>query len=180
MSATLGGLVEVSSAMTNRPAFFAWLSALLTASPLVVIKMPLSPREMALSMAEICAWVSPSVVPAATVRLTLSFAAADLASLAIDTKYGLLSVFRINETPTFLPVDPPDAAADAAPLVAAPPLAAAALVAPPAAEVAPPDPAAPAEEPLLEPQAVAVRSTARAGTRRAACRVRRDLWNVVS
>src|SRR5581483_12011445 len=80
MSAVLAGLGAVSSAMTKRPACLAWLSAVLTASPLVVIRMPLSPREMALSIALICVWVSPSVVPAATVRLTLSLAAWVLAS----------------------------------------------------------------------------------------------------
>jgi hypothetical protein len=75
MSAVLAGLRAVSRAMTNMPACLAWFSAALTASPLVVIRIPLSPREIALSIAAICVWVSPSLLPAATVRFTLSFAA---------------------------------------------------------------------------------------------------------
>src|SRR5438445_1048159 len=110
MSATLGGLGAVSSAITNGPACSACLSAELTASPFVVIKMPLSPREIAFSIAVIWVWVSPSLVPAATVRLTLSFAAAVLASLSIDTKYGFVRVFRISDTPTDEPEpEPPEA-----------------------------------------------------------------------
>jgi hypothetical protein len=109
MSATLAGLVAVSSAMTNRPACLAWLRAALTASPLVVIRMPLSPREIALSIALIWVCVSPSLVPAATVRLTLSLAAAALASFSMLTKYGLVSVLRMRETPTLAPPpDPPE------------------------------------------------------------------------
>src|SRR5438477_623917 len=46
MSAVLGGLGAVSRAMTKMPAFFAWFSEALTASPLVVIRMPLSAREV--------------------------------------------------------------------------------------------------------------------------------------
>src|SRR3954452_2169047 len=76
MSAVFAGFSDVSSAMTKMPAFFAWFSAALTASPFVVIRMPLSPREIALSIAVIWLCVSPSCFPAATVRLTLSFAAA--------------------------------------------------------------------------------------------------------
>ena len=109
----------MSSAITNRPWLFACFSAALTASPLVVIRMPLSPREIALSIAVIWVWVSPSLVPAATVRSTLSLAAAALASFCMDTKYGLDSVLRISETPTFLPVDPPPAAAAPPALVGA-------------------------------------------------------------
>jgi hypothetical protein len=48
--------------------------------------MPLSPREIALSIALIWVWVSPSSLPAATVRLTLSVAASVLASFSIETK----------------------------------------------------------------------------------------------
>ena len=48
--------------------------------------MPLSPREIALSIALIWVCVSPSSLPAATVRLTLSFAASAFASFSIDTK----------------------------------------------------------------------------------------------
>src|SRR4051794_38640699 len=152
MSATSGGLVEVSRAMTNRPLVFACFRAALTASPLVVIRMPLSPREMALSIAVICVWVSPSLVPAATVRSTLSLAAAALASFCMDTKYGLDSVMRMSETPTFLPVDPPPVAAAAPPLVgaaapAAEVAAAAALAGAAAADVED------AVEPLDDPQA---------------------------
>ena len=78
--------------------------------------MPLSWREIASSMAEIWVWVSPSCLPAATVRLTLSLLAAVLASFDIDTKYGLDSVLRISVTPTFLPVEaaPPDVLVPAA------------------------------------------------------------------
>src|SRR5581483_8779533 len=108
MSAVLGGFGAVSSAMTNRPACLAWLSAALTASPLVVIRMPLSPRAIALSVAVIWLWVSPSLVPAATVRFTLSLAAAVLASFSMLTKYGLVSVLRISETPTAEPEPEPE------------------------------------------------------------------------
>src|SRR5579859_5607721 len=111
MSATLGGFGAVSSAMTNRPACLAWLSAALTASPLVVIRMPLSPRAIALSMAVIWLCVSPSLVPAATVRLTLSLAAAALASFSMLTKYGFVNVLRISDTPTWEPPPEPDPAA---------------------------------------------------------------------
>src|SRR5579859_5627028 len=100
MSATLAGVGAVSSAMTYRPACRAWFSAALTALPFSVIRIPLSPRDIALSIALICVWVSPSEVPAATVSFTPSFAAAALASLSIDTKYGLLSVLRTSVTPT--------------------------------------------------------------------------------
>src|SRR6266567_1879862 len=113
MSATLGVLVEVSNSITNNPAAFACFSAVFTASPLVVIRIPLSPREIALSIAEICVAVSPSLLPAATVNRTLSFAAAALASFSIDTKYGLDRVFRISDTPTVFPVEPPPVVAAA-------------------------------------------------------------------
>src|SRR6185312_13970155 len=106
MSAVLGGLGAVSRAITNSPAFLAWFSAALTASPLVVIRMPLSPREIALSIALIWVWVSPSLVQAATVRETLSLAAAVFASFSMLTKYGLVSVLRISDTPTFEPPAP--------------------------------------------------------------------------
>ncbi len=86
MSTVLGGVGTVSSAMMNSPACFAFCSSVFTASPLMVMRMPLSPREMALSMALIWLWVSPSDLPAATVRLTLSFAASVLASFSIETK----------------------------------------------------------------------------------------------
>src|SRR5207244_2282071 len=75
--------------------------------PLIVIRMPLSPREIALSIAAIWVCVSPSVLPAATVRSTLFWPAAVLASFSIETKYGLDSVFRISATPTFFPPPPP-------------------------------------------------------------------------
>src|SRR5207245_11097025 len=94
--------------MTNRPDDLAFFSSVLTASPLIVIRIPLSPREIALSIALIWLWVSPSLLPAATERLTLSFAASVLASFSIDTKYGFVNVFRINETPTLPPEEPPD------------------------------------------------------------------------
>src|SRR5262245_37941502 len=87
------------------PAFLAFSSSVLTALPLIVIRMPLSPREMALSIALIWVWVSPSDLPAATVRDTSSLAASFFASFSIDTKYGLLSVLRINDTPV-LPDEP--------------------------------------------------------------------------
>src|SRR6202048_1200538 len=107
MSATVGGLGAVSRAITNSPPCLAWLSAALTASPFVVIRMPLSPREIALSIALIWVWVTPSLLPAATVRVTLSLAAAVLASFSMDTKYGFVSVLRISDTPTGDPVLPP-------------------------------------------------------------------------
>src|SRR6185437_12265801 len=108
MSATLGGFGAVSSAMTNRPACLAWLSAALTASSFVVIRIPLSPREIALSIALIWLCVSPSLLPAATVRFTLSLAAAVLASFSMLTKYGFVKVLRISETPTFEPPPEPE------------------------------------------------------------------------
>src|SRR5580700_1503122 len=112
MSATLGGEGAVSSAMTNRPAFLACASAAFTALPLVVMRMPLSPAEIALSIAEIWVCVSPSELPAATVSLTPSLAAAVSASLFIVTKYGLVRVLRMRATPTVWPLadaDPVDA-----------------------------------------------------------------------
>ena len=78
----------------------AWLRAVFTALPFVVIRIPLSPREIALSTAVIWLCVSPSCLPAATVRCTLSFAAAACASFSIVTKYGLDRVLRMSETPT--------------------------------------------------------------------------------
>src|SRR5690349_24875267 len=109
MSAVLAGLGAVSRAFTKRPACLARPRAAFTASPLVVMRMPLSPRDIALSMAVIWVWVSPSLVPAATVRLTLSLPAWALASFSMLTKYGLLRVFRISETPTLPPPPEPDA-----------------------------------------------------------------------
>ena len=86
MSTVLGGLGTVSSAIRYRPAFLALASSLLTASPLVVMRIPLSPREIALSIAAIWDWVSPSCLPAATVRLTPALSAAFWASFSIETK----------------------------------------------------------------------------------------------
>ena len=86
MSTVLGGVGTVSSAITYSPAWRALASSVFTALPFSVIRMPLSPREMALSMALIWVCVSPSSLPAATVRLTLAFAAAVFASFSIDTK----------------------------------------------------------------------------------------------
>src|SRR5882757_5776263 len=108
MSTVLGGVGTVSSAITYSPAWRALASSVFTALPFSVIRMPLSPREMALSMALIWVCVSPSSLPAATVRLTLSFAASVFASFSIDTKYGLDSVFKISETPAFPEVEPLD------------------------------------------------------------------------
>src|SRR5664279_3714724 len=90
--------------MTLIPCCLAWRSEALTASAFVRIRMPLSPREMAFWTALIWLCVSPSCLPAATVRDTLSFFAAAAASLCIWTKYGLVRVLRISVTPTRLPV----------------------------------------------------------------------------
>src|SRR5579863_1337537 len=122
MSATLGGEGAVSSAITNRPAFSACPSAVFTALPLVVMRMPLSPSEIALSIAVIWVCVSPSELPAATVSLTPSLAAAASASLFIVTKYGLVRVLRIRDTPTVWPLadaDPLEAGVPEAPVAAA-------------------------------------------------------------
>src|SRR5580698_5704002 len=112
MSAMLAGVGAVSSAITNSPAFSACCSAVFTALPLVVMRMPLSPSEIALSIAVIWVCVSPSELPAATVSLTPSLAASASASFFIVTKYGLVSVLRMRDTPTVWPL------ADADPLEA--------------------------------------------------------------
>src|SRR6202035_1366519 len=110
MSAMLAGVGAVSSAITNSPAFSACCSAAFTALPLVVMRMPLSPSEIALSIAVIWVCVSPSELPAATVSLTPSLAASASASFFIVTKYGLVRVLRMRDTPTVWPL------ADADPL----------------------------------------------------------------
>src|SRR5579875_3016330 len=114
MSATLGGVGAVSSAITNRPSCLAWLRAAFTALPFVVIRIPLSPRAIALSIAVIWVWVSPSELPAATVRCTLSLAAAACASFSIVTKYGLDRVLRMSEMPTDWREEPEEDGEDAA------------------------------------------------------------------
>ena len=81
MSAVVGRVSAVSSAITNRPACLAWLELALTALPLVVIRMPLSPREIALSIAVIWVWVSPSGLPAATRQVDIVLARRGLSVL---------------------------------------------------------------------------------------------------
>jgi hypothetical protein len=62
----------------------------------------------------------------------LSFAAAAFASFSIETKYGLVKVLRISETPTGFPVEPAAGLDAAAELDAAAGVEAAAEVAAPA------------------------------------------------
>ena len=81
----VGGSGGVSSAITYRPASRALLIASSTPGPFGVIRIPLSPRAMASSMAVIWVSSSPSSLPAARVRLTpASFAAASRAVLHGD------------------------------------------------------------------------------------------------
>src|SRR5215475_13693161 len=78
--------------------------------------MPLSPAAMALSMAVICDEVSPSVVPAETVRLTPFLDASAFALFSIETKYGFENVLRMSAAltapgfvdPPVLPPEPPE------------------------------------------------------------------------
>ena len=55
-------------------------------------------------MADSIAWTwvatSPSCLPAARVRLTPAFAASAFAASSMATKYGLVVVFTMSETPT--------------------------------------------------------------------------------
>ena len=148
MSTVFGRVGRGVEGDDEQPGLLGLLSAALTASPLGVIRMPLSPRAMAFSMAVIWAWVSPSCLPAATVSLTLSFFAAASAPFCMDTKYGLVSVLRISETPTVLPVGTAEVDAPAAAPLAAEPAAEATVEAAADAALAPP----PLEEEL---QAVA-------------------------
>src|SRR4051794_6795989 len=100
MSTVFAGVGTVSRAITNRPACRAFAISLFTAEPFGVIRMPLSPREIAFSIAWIWVSVSPSFLPAARVSLTLFFLASDLAAVSIATKYGLLVVLTMRLTPT--------------------------------------------------------------------------------
>ncbi len=110
MSTESAGSGAVSSAMTKRPASRAFWIASRTEGPLIVMRMPLSPFEMAFSMAWICVSSSPSALPAASVRSMPSFAAASFAPSSIATKKGFVVVFTMSETPTSpeppLPPDP--------------------------------------------------------------------------
>ncbi|VXC29086.1 exported hypothetical protein [Arthrobacter sp. 9V] len=108
MSAASAGSGGVSRAMTNRPASFAFFSASTTEGPLGVIRMPLSPLEIAFSMAWIWVSSSPSALPAASLRSTPSASAAFFAPSCMETKNGLEVVLTISETPIFSSAPPLD------------------------------------------------------------------------
>ncbi len=118
MSAASAGSGGVSRAMTNRPASLAFFSASTTEGPLGVIRMPLSPLEMAFSMAWIWVSSSPSALPAASFRSTPSAAAAFLAPSCMETKNGLVVVFTIRDTPTFSADGLPELAVEVPPQAA--------------------------------------------------------------
>ena len=68
--------------------------------------MPLSPFEMAFSIAVIWLAVSPSSLPAAVVRVMPSFLADSSAPLAMATKKGFVEVLVIKVTPIAPPGEP--------------------------------------------------------------------------
>ena len=74
--------------------------AALTPVLIGVMRMPLSPRAMASSIAVIWPWSSPSCLPEATVSLTLFFAASALAPSCMATKNGLVESLVMRATPT--------------------------------------------------------------------------------
>ena len=79
------------------------------------MRMPLSPFEIAFSIAVIWVAVSPSSLPAAVVRVMPSLSADSLAPLAIATKNGFVEVFVIRVTPIEPVTAPePDAAVEPA------------------------------------------------------------------
>ena len=81
MSTVLAGSGGVSRAITYSPASRAFLIAELTPVLIGVMRMPLSPRAMASSIAVIWPWSSPSCLPEATVSLTLFFVGVGLGAL---------------------------------------------------------------------------------------------------
>ena len=115
MSTVSAGSGGVSRAMTKSPASRAFLMAALTPSLIGVMRMPLSPRAMASSMAVIWPWSSPSCLPEATVSLTLFLAASALAPFCMATKNGLVESLVMSVTPTVAsPPPPPPVSARAA------------------------------------------------------------------
>ena len=96
--------------MTYRPASRAFLIAALTPVDIGVIRMPLSPRAMASSMAVIWPWSSPSCLPEATVRSTFCLAASSFAPFCMATKNGLDESLVMRATPIFsvAPAEPPE------------------------------------------------------------------------
>src|SRR2546427_9146376 len=107
MSTVSAGSGGVSRAITNRPASRAFLIAGLTSGPDGVMRMPLSPFEIAFSMAATWLAVSPSSLPAADVSVMPSLSADSLAPLAIATKNGFVEVFVIRVTPIAPPAAEP-------------------------------------------------------------------------
>src|SRR5215216_3137844 len=107
-----------------------WLRAVSIASftpgPFGVIKMPLSPRATAASMALTCPSSSPSLAPAALVRVTPFFAAASSAPFCMEIQNGLLLSLVIKVTAISPPPPPPlaEPSASGVPVLPPPPQAA--------------------------------------------------------
>lgn len=112
MSTASAGSGAVSRAMTKRPASRAFWMASTTEGPFGVIRMPLSPFEIAFSMAWIWVSSSPSSLPAASVRFTPAEVAASLAPSSIATKKGFVVVLTMRVTPTPSPLPAVEPASD--------------------------------------------------------------------
>jgi len=75
--------------------------ASLTPVDIGVMRMPLSPRTTACSIAAIWPASSPSCLPEAMVSSTLFFSASAWAPFCMATKNGLLESLVMSETPIF-------------------------------------------------------------------------------
>ena len=98
-----GGSVGVSRAITYRSAFRPSRLRCSQPGPVGVIRIPLSPRATAASIALTWVSVSPSLLPAAVVIETPFFSPAALAPSCMAMKNGLVLVLVINVTATLVP-----------------------------------------------------------------------------
>src|SRR4029453_10526097 len=89
------------------PWLLAFSIASLTPGPFGAIKMPLSPRATAASMALTCPSSSPSLAPAALVSVTPFLEAAFSAPCCIEIQNGLLLSLVIKVTAISPPPPPP-------------------------------------------------------------------------